>query len=157
MKSATMGQASVQIHATPEKVYDLVSDVTRMGDWSPETNRCKWIGDAAGPKTGARFKAHNRRGVMRWSNKPTVLSADRGHDFSFERRAPGVGTVQWHYRMTAAGNGTELTESYEVTKPGLSMMNWMMGAMIRVKDRDADLANGLRQTLAAIKSAAEAN
>ena len=157
MKSATIGQATVHIDATPERVYDLVSDITRMGDWSPETRRCQWIGDAAGAKAGARFKAHNRRGIMRWSNKPTVLSADRGKDFSFERRAAGAGTVQWHYRMTPAGNGTELTESYEVIKPGLSMMNWMMGAMIRVKDRDADLANSLRQTLAGIKTAAEAN
>lgn len=35
MKRATEGQASVHIDAAPELVYDLVSDVTRMGEWSP--------------------------------------------------------------------------------------------------------------------------
>ncbi|HUP73352.1 MAG TPA: SRPBCC family protein [Acidimicrobiales bacterium] len=41
MRRATSGQVSIHIDASPEQVYDLVTDVTRMGEWSPETHRCK--------------------------------------------------------------------------------------------------------------------
>ena len=46
-----MPEISVEedIEASPEKLYELVSDVTRMGDWSPETTSCRWLGQATGP------------------------------------------------------------------------------------------------------------
>ena len=56
----------------------MVSDVTRMGEWSPETIRCTWIDGATGPAVGARFKGTNRRGIFRWSTKPEIVVADRG-------------------------------------------------------------------------------
>ena len=41
-----------QIAATPEKVWSLVADVTRMDQWSPVIARCEWLGDCVG--TGGR-------------------------------------------------------------------------------------------------------
>ena len=54
---------SVTVHmaATPAKVWDLVSDVTRIGEFSPETFDAKWVGGATGPELGARFKGHVKR------------------------------------------------------------------------------------------------
>src|SRR5262249_57711513 len=61
MGKATSGQASIDIDAAPEAVYDLVSDLRRVGEWSPECYRCEWIqGDC--PVVGAEFKGHNRIG-----------------------------------------------------------------------------------------------
>ncbi len=48
---------SIDIAAPPEKVYALVSDITRMGEWSPECRSCRWADEATGPTVGARFKA----------------------------------------------------------------------------------------------------
>lgn len=31
-----IGQVQIHIEAPPEKIYTLVSDVARMGEWSPE-------------------------------------------------------------------------------------------------------------------------
>jgi hypothetical protein len=156
MKRATSGTASVRIDARPEQVYALVSDITRMGEWSPETYRCTWVG-AAGPAVGARFKGYNRRGKARWSNILLVIATDPGREFAFRRDVLQCGVCDWHYRMTPDGESTVLTESYAVTKPDWTIMNWFSGLVTGIADRDADLAEGLRTTLSRIKQAAEAD
>ena len=155
MKRATQGRASVHINARPERVYDLVSDITRMGEWSPETYRCKWSGDATGPVVGARFKGYNRRGRARWSNTVVVLVADPGREFAFRRDVIHCGVCDWHYRMEPSEGGTILTESYEVVEPDWAITNWFNGLMLGVQDRDADLAQALDTTLGRIKHAVE--
>ena len=35
LTTATTGEARVEIDAAPLTVYELISDITRMGDWSP--------------------------------------------------------------------------------------------------------------------------
>ena len=155
MKRATSRAETVHVDAPPEQVYALVSDVTRMGEWSPETYRCRWI-DAEGPAPGAQFKGYNRRGRARWSNTLVVLSAEPGREFSFRRDVPACGVCDWTYRMEAAGEGgTVLTESYEVKKADWRITNWFNGLLLGVADRDEDLLAGMRTTLARIKAAAE--
>lgn len=154
MKRATSGEVSVHIDASPEEVYDLVSDITRMGQWSPETVRCKWVqGDGAA--VGARFKGYNRRGRARWSSTLEVIAGDRGREFAFGRAVLHCGVCDWRYRMERDDTGTTLTESYEVTKPDWAITNWLNGLMLGVDDRDLDLMEGMRTTLARIKAAAE--
>ena len=154
MKKGTTGQARVHISAPPEKVYDLVSDVTRMGEWSPETVRCEWIDGAIGPAVGARFKGANKRGIARWSTKPEVVVADPGHEFAFV--TIGSGSTRWTYRFEpSADGGTDATESFEL----LDDMPWLIATadryVLRIKDRKADLERGMQRTLERIKTAAE--
>ena len=147
-------EVSIEISATQEKVYDLVSDVTRMGEWSPECARCEWAGEAVGPAVGARFKGHNKRGLMRWSNTPTVTAADPGKVFAFSRTAPGAGEVVWRYQMTPSDGGTTLTESYEVVRPANQVMSLMTRVMLP-GDRGKQLNEDMQVTLRCIKGAAE--
>jgi uncharacterized protein YndB with AHSA1/START domain len=49
-------QVSVEIAAPPDAVYDLIADVTRMGEWSPECVRCRWLDGAQEARPGARFR-----------------------------------------------------------------------------------------------------
>lgn len=155
MKQATRGAVTVHVDASPELVYALVSDVTRMGEWSPETRRCRWVG-TEGPVPGARFKGYNRRGRARWSNTLVVVSAEPGREFSFRRDVLPCGVCDWRYSMAPEGDGTRLTESYEVVKPDWRITNWFNGILLGVADRDDDLLAGMRTTLAGIKAAAEA-
>jgi len=53
------GEAQVYITTPPEEVFRLISDVTGMGESSPECRRCHWIGESLGPEVGARFLGHN--------------------------------------------------------------------------------------------------
>ena len=151
MQKGTGAEADVHVEAPPEVVYAVVSDVTRMGEWSPETIKCEWLDGAVGPAVGARFKGSNKRGIVRWSTKPNVVAADPGALFAFE-----VGPdVRWTYRFEAEGTGTRLTESFEMLRDVqwyyAFAERWLMG----VKDRRADLHRGMTETLEHMKRVIE--
>src|SRR5690242_272302 len=114
------------IEAPPEVLYEILSDVTRTPERTPDIVRCEWLDGATGPAVGARFKAINKQGRgPNWSNKPVVTVADPGREFSFSRTEPFAGTIEWCHRLTAEGSGTRVTESYEVTKP-VSAVGWFI-------------------------------
>ena len=157
MGKRNMGDSvTVEIEASPDHVYDLISDITRMGEWSPECFHCEWTDGATGPDVGARFKARNkgRRGPA-WFNKPEVVAAEPGRQFAFNRKGPGIGSYTWRYRLEPNANGTRVTESYEVERPLPGAMSWMTEKWTGSSDRDADLRRGMETTLARVKAAAE--
>src|SRR3954470_8051401 len=103
--------ATVDINATPERVYELVSDITRMGEWSPECVRCTWTKGATGPVVGARFKAVNKGGRgPAWCNPPVVRVADPAREFTFTRSGPGIGSYTWRSVLEPTATGTRVTE-----------------------------------------------
>ena len=155
MKKGATGQARVHIDAPPERVYALVSDVTRMGEWSPETVRCEWIGGATGPAVGARFKGSNKRGIARWSTKPEVVAADPGREFAFVTRSRGPST-RWTYRFEAAADGgTDAMESFELLDDLTLIIRVADRYVMGITDRKADLESGMQLTLERIKRVAE--
>jgi uncharacterized protein YndB with AHSA1/START domain len=145
------GSATIQIQAPPEKVYALITDVTRMGEWSPECVKAEWVGDATGPAVGARFKGHNKLNwLIRWSTTPTVKVADPGREFTFETGKPGKEQTRWTYRFAPMDGGTELSESFEaLTYSGFQKLT------AKPEKRAAKLTGDIQQTLERIKSAAE--
>jgi len=150
-------EVTVEIAASPDQVYELISDITRMGEWSPECVRCSWTKGATGPVVGARFKASNkgRRGPA-WFNTPTVTVASPGQEFAFNRNGPGIGSYTWRYVLEPSGNGTRVTESFDAERPLGSAMTWITERWTGSNDRDADLRQGMTTTLTRIKAAAEA-
>lgn len=149
-------EVTVEIAAPPERVYALVSDITRMGEWSPECIRCSWTRGAAGPAVGARFKATNKgkRGPS-WFNKPTVTAAQPDREFAFNRSGPAIGSYTWRYVMEPTATGTRLTESFDAEKPLGAAMTWITEKWVGSNDRDADLHAGMITTLERVKAAAE--
>ncbi len=147
---------SVYMKATPDAVYDLVADVTRMADFSPEIRRCTWLDGARGPAVGARFEAVNKvQSGRAWTNKPVVKVVDPARRFSFARTERFAGTVEWTYRFEPEGDGTRVTESYEVTRP-ITRVGWFVIAVLYGrKDRRADLHAGMEETLERIRAVAE--
>ena len=82
----TNDSQQIVINAAPARLYDMVADLPRMGEWSPECQSVEWEGDTTGPAEGARFVGHNRggpRGLVRWSRHGRVLCADVGREFAF--------------------------------------------------------------------------
>jgi hypothetical protein len=157
MKKGTRGEARIHVSAPPEKIYELVSDVTRMGQWSPETAKAEWIGGATGPAVGARFKGTNRNKFMRWTTKPRVVAAD-GREFAFVVPAI-VGSkdlTKWTYRFEPASDGgTDVTETFEIMNDLPAYINFGDRYILGIKDRKADLEQGMAKTLERIKKAAE--
>jgi hypothetical protein len=153
MRRGTRGAASLHIEASCETLYNLVSDVTRMGEWSPECRACRWIGGATGPAEGARFTGTNRRGVVRWTTELEVLTADPGREFTFATL--GNDQVKWIYRFEPHGSGTTVTESFELLTDLPRHIAFIERWIIGIKDRRSDLEQGMRATLQHLKRAAE--
>ena len=146
---AVGGSATVHVDASPEEVYDLVADVTRMPEWSPETYRAHWLGGATAAAPGVRFRGWNKAGPLRWFTDPVIDVADRGRELAFTTTLFGRGRfTTWRYRMTSAeGGGTLLEESWEE----------QVGLMDRLLPdaRKRGLQRGMEQTLGRIKAVAE--
>lgn len=136
------------VPATPQEVYAVVADVTRMPELSPEVTQARWLDGATGPVVGARFEAVNDVGRGRpWRNRPEVVAAEPGVEFAFARTEKLTGTIVWRYRFEADGGGTRVTESYEVTRP-VSRIGWfVIERMYGRRDRRADLRAGMERTL----------
>jgi len=137
------GQASIFIAASPESVYALVSDITRMGEWSPECISGEWLAGATGPAVGAKFKGNNKLGPYKWSTSPIVTASEPGKVFEFD-----AGATTWRYEFAPAEGGTRVTESFAVT----STMTKIYSTIAR---RHGSLVKGMAKTLERIKAAAE--
>lgn len=136
------------IEAPPEKLYDLIADVTRTPEITPDIVKVEWLDGATGPAVGARFKATNKQGRgPNWSNKPVITVLEPGREVAWERTEVGGGTVEWRYRFEPEGTGTRITESYTVKKP-LNLLGWfIIGGLYGLKDRQGDLHRSMVRTL----------
>ena len=156
MKKGTRGQVSRHMPGPPERLYELVSDVRRMGEWRPECLHCEWVDGAMGPVVGARFKGTSKRGLVRWSTSPRIVTAEAGREFAFVTTHRGHDETRWTYRFVPEGGGTRVIESFEM----LSDLPWYLRlterVLMGVKDRKADLEAGMRETLRRLEVAVEA-
>ena len=151
-------RVSVTIAASPEAVWDMVADVTRMGEWSPECYSCRWVGKRREPVAGARFIGFNRRGWARWLTTNQVEEADRGRAFVFRVRETGV---RWGYELEPiAADGdrpaaTRLTETRDLSRARTWLIRLTGPFVGGVDDHAEEMRAGMRQTLTSIKAAAE--
>ena len=153
MHDLTHSQATV-IARSPEDLYDMVSDITRMGEWSPVCKAC-WWDEGAGPEVGAWFTGRNELPERTWETRSEVVAADRGHEFAFIVEGS---FTRWGYKFAPVDSGTELTESWELLPGGIAMFEERFGAdaQAQIANRVEAAHNGIPATLAAIKKAAEA-
>ena len=136
------GQATIHINAPADVVFELVSDVTRMGEWSPETIGATWVDGATGPAVGAKFRGTNKLGPFKWSTTPTVTEYTPGKLFAFD-----AGGTVWRYSFTESDGGTSVTESFQV--------NSALSKLYTLPPRRNMLIRGMQETLEHLKAAAE--
>lgn len=145
---------SETIAAPAEKLYDMVSDLPRMGEWSPENRGGRWLDGAHGPAAGARFRGNNAHGWRRWSTTVTVTAAEPGRRFAFHVSYGPVGIADWSYEFApAADAGTTVTQSWTDLRPQLLQL---FGKPVTgVGDRATYNRQAMRTTLANLKRDAE--
>jgi hypothetical protein len=151
---------SRRMGASAEAVYDLVTDVTRMGEWSPENQGGAWIGGALTAAVGARFRGRNRR-KQAWTTTAVVTEAERGHSFVFAvgRRAPLRPDTIWRYQFRSTPDrGCEVTETCElIQEPGpIGRFLTKLGTGVTWAERPDDLRAGMEETLRRLAATAEA-
>ncbi|MDK3256866.1 SRPBCC family protein [Blastococcus capsensis] len=144
---------SITVAASPEEVYDLVSDVTRTGEWSPICTACWWDEGASG-QVGDWFTGRNVTPDRTWETRSRVVAADRGREFAF---VVGGSNVSWRFTFRPVDGGTEVTESWEFLPDGLALFAQRYGdtAQEQIDRRTRDAHEGIPATLAAIRRIAE--
>ena len=147
-------QVSIDVAAPPAVVYDLLADITRMPEWSPEVTSCTWIRGATKPEPGARFRGWSRKGWRRWSTLSTVSKADRPDRFEWHVRFAGLPVATWRYRFTADdGHGTTITETV-IDQRG-RLLRQMSPLITGSRNRQARNDETMHVTLQRLKAAAE--
>jgi hypothetical protein len=144
-------EASIEINASPEAVYDLVSDLPRMGEWSPENLGGEWQGGGSG-QVGDHFLGQNRAGERTWSAPVMVTQAERGRCFAFAVGPDESPYVRWTYRLEPRGAGTRVTEVWDVEQLPPTLQSWTQDQLAERVRHTEDM---LTKTLAAIKKTAE--
>lgn len=137
----------------PDELYALVSDVTRMGDFSPVCKAC-WWDDGAQAAVGAWFTGRNEAAGRTWETRSQVVAADPGRAFAWE---VNNGWVYWGYTFEPEGAGTRLTEWWEFLPAGVDGFHQVFGetAEAEIAARSEAARTGIPATLAAIKQTAE--
>ena len=144
---------SIVVARSADEVYDMVADVTRMGEFSPICKEC-WWDDGDGPRVGAWFTGRNELPERTWETRCEVVAADPGREFAFAVH----GTIaRWGYAFRAVDGGTEVTESWEFLPGGIAFFEQNFGddSAAQIADRAEKARTGIPATLAAIKRAAE--
>jgi hypothetical protein len=151
----SLASATTEIAASPKIVYDLISDLPRMGEWSPENCGGKWRGGATSAEPGAKFKGKNAIGWRKWSTDVVVTEAAAPEKFAFKVGKLGLPIAEWVYEISPTDAGCTITESMVDFRSGFTKK---LGALVTgVKDRKTYNAPCLETTLANLKKAAEAS
>ena len=146
---------SIEIDAPAALVYALISDLPRMGEWSPECYRCDWRGGATEATVGARFTGRNRRGLAHWWTTGEVVAADPDRQIAFDVTFLSLPVSRWRYEIETLGERrVRLTESWEDRRRPPMHLLGTLGSGIR--DRAAHNAAGMEATLRRLKEVAEA-
>lgn len=144
---------SRRIAASPARVYELVSDLPRMGEWSTENTGGRWTKGASGAAVGARFRGTNSNGKFNWTTKATVTAADPGARLAFSVVVGPMKVADWAYEIVPDGSGCVVTEHWTDRRDPVSRI--ITGRITGVRDRVAFTRASMAATLEALAATAE--
>jgi uncharacterized protein YndB with AHSA1/START domain len=146
-------EVSVHVDAPVEEVWALVSDVTRIGEFSPETFEARWRHGSTGPEVGAKFKGHVKRngvGPTYWS-ACQVTRCVPNEVFEFAVGTDDLTVNNWGYRLAPDGTGTRVTEYFRLEPSLVMRAYWTLLGPLRGRTNE----RGMRTTLERMKAVLE--
>lgn len=137
-------------------VWSLVSDLPRMGEFSPENIGGVWVDGATGAAVGAAFRGTNRNGRRQWTTKVTIVECEPVRRLTFDVRTSfGVHVSRWSYEIAPTSAGCRLTEHWY--RVGAWLVRRFLGPRVTGRaDRPGYNVLSIEHTLAAVKATAEA-
>ncbi len=143
-------EISRDIATSPQEVYDAITDVTRMGEWSEECYACEWRDGSTGPVVGATFDGHNRNGEHEWTTQCTVVEAEPGRSFVFECSMMDFHYATWGYRIEPTATGCRVTEWSEDLRPESTLeFSRQLSGIDDRRERNEQTMSGTLERLAA--------
>lgn len=148
-------RAEITIDAPPGAIWSVVSDVTRVGEWSGECRACEWVPPSKEAAVGARFRGRNHRGWARWSRINQFFSVRPTEELVWRTMPAGIysDSVEWRITLAPEGDGTRVTESFEVLKLSRLFETAIGVALPAHNDRTGDLAGDLARLKQLVESA----
>ncbi|MCZ4534108.1 SRPBCC family protein [Gordonia terrae] len=151
--TAALIEETIDIDATPEQVWSVISDLKRMGEWSPQCKKMIIRGGTVG--LGTKTININRRGPLVWPTTSKVVRFTPNQELGF--RVAENRTI-WSYTITPKDAGVTVTERREVngstTKVSSVLVDKLFGG---AESFEEELKLGMAETLGKIKRAAESN
>lgn len=139
-------RVSVTVDAGIDDVWEVVRDVTRVGEWSHECVGAEWLDGATAATPGARFRGRNRAGVFRWGRTCEVVAAE-----PYELVWITVPTArypdssEWRISLAAAEGRTTITQQFRVLHAP-KVLSVLYALMIPShRDRTAELVDDLNR------------
>ncbi|UUY52592.1 SRPBCC family protein (plasmid) [Streptomyces yangpuensis] len=103
------------VDAVPARVYDLVSNVSAIGRWSPDASDVTFD-QGAGPRVGAWFSGRNHKDGRQWTTRSQVVRAEPGAAFAFVVGGAEDGIVRWSWACHPHGRGTVVAQSWQLLR-----------------------------------------
>ena len=149
--AAPILQAEVDINASVTKVWELVSDLKKMPQWSPQCRLMKTLG---GPlRQGSKTVNLNRRKFLVWPTTSHITEFIPEKKLAFQVNQNG--TV-WSYELEPTATGTRVTESRHAENGVSAFSNMSVNALMGgVPSFERELVDGMNESLSRIKAAAE--
>jgi uncharacterized protein YndB with AHSA1/START domain len=149
-----------RVAAPPRKVWALVSDITRVGDWGGECVQAEWIDGADRPAVGARFRGRQIRQRQQWTSVSVVIEAEPGVSFAWAVGDPRYPSATWRYQLAADRSGGTILHYRAILGPGPSGLTDAIAQAPKHKDniiafRLNEHKRNMAATLQAVKHAAE--
>ncbi|MFV9451935.1 SRPBCC family protein [Rhodococcus sp. NM-2] len=144
-------EVSIDIDATPQDVWAVVSDLKRMGEWSPQCRTMRVLGGVV--EEGTKTVNINRKGFLVWPTTSKVVKFQPNKTIAF--RILENRTI-WSYELEPTAGGTKVTERREAPTGTSKVSQFLVKTVLGGnEDFEVELVNGMNTTLARIKSAAE--
>ncbi len=148
-------EQSIEIAAPVAAVWDLVSDVRRVSEWSPQVTSTRLRAGFDACELGTQFTNRNKLGDLEWTTHAEIVrfEAEREIVFRVEEN-----WALWSFTISDGDAGTVLTQRRE-TPDGISDLSHELtdGFMGGQDAFTETLLAGMRETLEQIKAAAEAS
>ncbi|HNP13711.1 MAG TPA: SRPBCC family protein [Mycobacterium sp.] len=148
--AAPLLQAEIEINAPVTKVWSLVSDLSRMPQWSPQCRLMKALGPV---RPGTRTVNLNRRNNLFWPTTSTITEVIPERKLAF--RVNANNTV-WSYELEPTATGTRVVETRHAENGVKAVSTMTVNAVLGgVSSFEQELVEGMNTSLARIKAAAE--
>lgn len=146
-------QVDRTIAASPAIVFNAITDITRMGEWSPETVSAEWNDGATEAAVGATFTGVNRNGDNEWTTEATVAELVPDERFFFDCSVRGFVFAKWGYTIKATDGGCVVTEVMQDLRPESALER--SAQISGVTDRLAHNRAGMEITLSRLAASVE--
>jgi hypothetical protein len=140
------GSSRVSVAAGLDAVWEVVRDVTRVGEWSHECVGVTWVDGATSATPGARFRGRNKQGIFRWGRLCEIVTATP-YELVWRTVSTALypDSTEWKIALRSAGELTEIEQSFRVVR-GTRLLAFVFGALLPAhRDRTAALTEDLRR------------